>query len=572
MDFTFARPTSLPTWPKPMAKIASAAWRGLRQRFSIWSIVTLAVAVVVCVPLLMILITAFKPSGEVIQHIASTLLLQLLGNTAILVVGVGSCSLVLGVSLAWLTSMCDFPGRRLFSWALLLPMAVPAYVLAFTFIGLFDYTGPVQSLLRQASLPGLPDVRSVWGVILVLSLALYPYVYLLARNAFKTQGMRAMEAARSLGHGPFQGFFKVALPMARPWIVGGTMLVVMETLADFGAVSIFNFDTFTTAIYKAWFGFFSLPAAAKLSLPLILLAFTALTVEGRSRARMGYTVMGSGRSSANSFALGSPGKYLATAYASIILMLAFLIPAGQLIVWASRSFSVELDSRYFSLLTTTLMLGALSSILICLVSLMLSYTGTRIASPFLRNITRVSTLGYALPGTVLAVGIFMAVAGFDNVLDRIWSYLPGESRGPFLQGTMLVMVTGYMVRFLAVGHSSIDSSMQRVTRSLHETARLMGMKGFALIRKVYLPLLRGGVLTAAILVFVDVMKELPITLMTRSFGLGTLATKIFELTSEGEWERAALPAITLIVAGLIPVAILTRLSDENDDDRKPQEK
>jgi iron(III) transport system permease protein len=164
------------------------------------------------------------------------------------------------------------------------------------------------------------------------------------------------------------------------------------------------------------------------------------------------------------------------------------------------------------------------------------------------------------------------VAGFDSVLDQIWSYLPGRSRGPFLQGTMLVMVAGYMVRFLAVGHSSIDSSMQRVTRSLHETARLMGMKGFALIRKVYLPLLRGGVLTAAILVFVDVMKELPITLMTRSFGLGTLATKIFELTSEGEWERAALPAITLIVVGLIPVAILTRLSDENDDDRKPQEK
>lgn len=249
----------------------------------------------------------------------------------------GTGTVIPGVSLAWLTAACDFPGRRFFSWALLLPMAVPAHVLAFTFIGLFDYTGPVQSLLRKASLPVLPDIRSAWGVVFVLTLALYPYVYLLARNAFRTQGIRSLEAARSLGLGPVRGFFKVALPMARPWIVGGAMLVIMETLADFGAVSIFNLDTFTTAIYKAWFGFFSLPAAAKLSLPLILLAFTVLTIESRSRARMGYTVMGSGKPSNSSIVLSPSWKFAAAAYASLILMLAFLIPAGQLLVWASRS-------------------------------------------------------------------------------------------------------------------------------------------------------------------------------------------------------------------------------------------
>jgi len=533
----------------------------LRKMPDGWVLVTVMAAITVSLPLLAVALTALQPAGEVMEHIASTLLLRLLGNSAILVAGVGTGTLVLGVSLAWLTAACDYPGRRFFTWSLLLPMAVPAYVLAFTFLGLFDYSGPVQSMLRSLSLPALPSIRTPGGVVLVMSLALYPYVYLLTRNAFRTQGIRALEAASSLGHGHAGGFFKVALPMARPWIASGVMLVIMETLADFGAVSIFNFDTFTTAIYKAWFGFFSLPAAARLSMPLILFAFLVLTLEKRARARTAYSAMGHDQSSASRITLKAPWNYLATGYCVLVISLAFVVPAGQLAVWAAESFKEEFAASYTGLFTNTLILAALSSIVICTIALVISYTGRRHPGKGVGHLTRSATLGYALPGSVLAVGVFMAVAGLDRVLDRIWIFFSGSSHSLYLQGTMVVLILAYAVRFMAVGYSSIDSSMNRVTRSTHESARIMGVSGFGLLRRIYFPILRSGILTASILVFVDVMKEMPITLMTRPFGMSTLATKIFELTSEGEWERAALPAIALIIAGLIPVAILTRLSD-----------
>jgi len=539
----------------------SGAGTLLQRLPDLWVLVTVMAALVVSLPLFAVALVALQPAGEIMEHIASTLLLRLLGNSAILVAGVGTGTLILGVSLAWLTAACDYPGRKFFTWSLLLPMAVPAYVLAFTFLGLFDYSGPVQSFLRSLSLPALPSIRTAGGVVLVMTLALYPYVYLLSRNAFRTQGVRALEAASSLGHGHVGGFFRVALPMARPWIASGVMLVIMEALADFGAVSIFNFDTFTTAIYKAWFGFFSLPAAARLSLPLVLFAFIVLTLERRARARTAYSGMGHAQSPAGLITLKAPWNYLATGYSALILSLAFIVPAGQLSIWAVGSFKEEFAASYTGLFTSTLALAALSSAVICTVALVISFTGRRHSGKAVEHLTTSATLGYALPGTVLAVGMFMAVAGFDGVLDRVWIFFSGSSHGLFLQGTVIVLIVAYAVRFMAVGYSSIDSSMHRVTRSTHESARIMGVSGLGLLRRVYFPILRGGVLTASILVFVDVMKEMPITLMTRPFGMSTLATKIFELTSEGEWERAALPAIALIIAGLIPVAILTRLSD-----------
>lgn len=542
------------------------AW--LKKFLDGWILITVVAALTVALPLIAVTVMALQPTGEVMEHIASTLLLRLLGNSAILVVGVGTGTLVLGVSLAWLTASCNYPGSRFFAWSLLLPMAVPAYVLAFTFLGLFDYSGPVQSLLRSLSLPALPPIRSPGGVILVMTLALYPYVYLLTRNAFRSQGVRALEAASSLGHGHMGGFFRVALPMARPWIASGVMLVIMEALADFGAVSIFNFDTFTTAIYKAWFGFFSLPAAARLSIPLVLFAFIVLTLEKRARARTAYSGMGHSQSPAGLITLKAPWKYLATGYSTLILSLAFIVPAGQLAIWAVRSFKEEYTSSYTGLFTSTLTLAALSSSFICIIALVISYSSRRHPGKTVGHLTRTATVGYALPGSVLAVGVFMAVAGFDGVLDRVWILFSGSSPGLFLQGTVIVLVVAYAIRFMAVGYSSIDSSMHRVTRSTHESARLMGVSGLGLLRRVYFPILRSGILTASILVFVDVMKEMPITLMTRPFGMSTLATKIFELTSEGEWERAALPAIALIFAGLIPVAILTRLSDSGPASRK----
>jgi len=258
-------------------------------------LIACAIALCVAMPILVILASFFHPEPKIWQHIVDTLLGDLLRNTLLLCIGVLAATLVMGVGLAWLTAVCDFPGRNFFSWALMLPLAVPTYVLAFVFIGLFDFSGPVQTLLRanfSTNTDWFPNIRSAGGVILVMSLALYPYVYLLAKNAFKTQGIRALEVARILGHGQNKAFFKVALPMERPWIASGLMLVLMETLADFGAVSIFNFDTLTTGIYKAWFGFFSLPAAAQLSSILLLIVFLTIILEQQMRAKMRYTQVG----------------------------------------------------------------------------------------------------------------------------------------------------------------------------------------------------------------------------------------------------------------------------------------
>jgi len=534
-----------------------------RQFYDGWRLITLVVAALVVTPLSVVLLSWLTPAREIWSHLSSTLLSDLLINTFWLVTGVSTGTVLLGVSLAWLTAVCEFPGRKLFSWALLLPLAMPAYVLAFVSLGLFDFAGPVQSLLRDwfGSSAWFPDIRSTGGVITVLTLALYPYVYLLARNAFQTQGKRMLEAAEALGCGPWRAFFKVVLPMARPWIAGGTLLVIMESLADFGAVSIFNFDTFTTAIYKAWFGFFSLPAAAQLASCLVVLVFIIIVAEQKMRSRMRFSEARTATQSER-IVLHGVRRYLASGYATAVLAVAFLFPLLQLLRWSLEIFHEEFTARYLQLLWHSLSLGLSAALLICTCALLLAYTARRHPDLPTRSLVRVANLGYALPGTVLAVGIFIPLAAIDNSLITLANALFGLEIGQLLQGTLLIMLFAYLVRFMAAGFKAIDGAMHRVTPSIDEAARLAGLRGLNLLAKVHLPMLRSGLLTAFTLVFVDVMKEMPITLMTRPFGWDTLAVKIFELTSEGEWERAALPAVTLLFSGLLPIVLLMRKSEQ----------
>ena len=534
------------------------------QKPSGWQCLTLVVAFLVLAPLTVLVLSWLDPAWEIWQHLRQTLLSQLLLNTLKLVIGVSTGTLLLGVSLAWLTGACNFPGRKYFSWLLLLPLAMPTYVLAFVFLGLFDFSGPVQTQLRAWFGRGIwfPDIRSATGVILVMSLALYPYVYLLTCNAFRTQGKRAIEAAESLGCSPTEGFFRVALPMARPWIAGGATLVLMEALADFGAVSIFNYDTFTTAIYKAWFGFFSLSAAAQLSTLLVALVFILILLEQHLRKRMRFT-QSRVAPQAERIELCGAKKWLASSFCFSVLLIAFLLPALQLLTWSLNVFQQEFDSRYLSLLGRSLTLGICSALLITATALLLAYAIRRHQDRLTHNLVRVATLGYALPGTVLAVGIFIPLAKLDNFIIDTANHLFGLELPQLLQGTILIMLLAYLIRFMAAGFKSIDSAMHRVTSNIDEASRLMGLRGIRLLTKVHLPMLRGGIFTALTLIFVDVMKEMPITLMTRPFGWDTLAVKIFELTSEGEWERASLPALTLLLSGLIPIVLLMR-GTEND--------
>lgn len=520
-----------------------------------WRSASFLISLVTIIPLLVVLASFLRPQPEIWQHLFHHVLPDLLSNTAWLLLGVSIGSTMLGVSLAWLVAVCEFPGRRFFSWALMLPLALPAYVSAFAIIGLFDYTGPIQTLLRSSigDQAGLPAIRSRGGVIIVLCLSLYPYLFLLARNAFATQGRRALEVGQSLGLGPWRGFYKVALPMARPWLFGGLLLVLMETLADFGTVSVFNYDTFTTAIYKAWFGMFNMTAAAQLSSILVMLVLALALFEQLLQRNRRYYPTGGAR--LPRYQLSRPRAIAATCFAGSILALAFVLPVGQLIVWSYSVFASDFDARYPSFVWHSVLLSSLAALLVVISAFILNSTLRRTHDWPTKFATRFATLGYAIPGTVLAVGIYIPVAWFDQ---QMLAFFGNSTGGNFLRGTLLVMLLAYVARFLAAGFNPIESAMLRITRSQEEAAQSMGYRGWAMFRHLHWGMLRGSMFSAALLVFVDVMKEMPITLMTRPFGWDTLAVRVFEMTSEGQWDRAALPALALVLVGLLPVILLSK--------------
>lgn len=526
-----------------------------------WRLASLLPALLVAIPLLVVFAGWLQPESEVWRHLADTVLGDLVANTLYLLVGVGVGVLFLGVGLAWLTALCEFPGRRLFDWALMLPLAVPAYVLAFVALGLLDFSGPIQSGLRQLMGERLvfPEVRSGAGVVLVMTLVLYPYVYMLARSAFLSQGQGTMDAARVLGLGAWGAFFHVALPMARPAVAAGVSLALMETLADFGTVAVFNYDTFTTAIYKAWFGLFNLQAASQLASLLLIMVAAALLVERRFRGRARYHESGRGPAVRRIHLTGWK-RWGAVLLCALVLSVAFVVPLAQLIVWAWGSLSTHLDRRYLDLLLHTLSLGAMAAVITVCGALLLAFSRRYRRDALTAWAVSIATLGYALPGSVLAVGIMLTFTGVDNFLNLLLQFMGRVETGQILGGTLLALLLAYVVRFLAVAFGPVESALERIRPSLPEAARVLGADSGETLRRVYLPLLRPGLLTAALLVLVDVMKEMPATLLLRPFGWDTLAVRVYELTSEGEWELAALPAVTLVLAGLLPVIVLVRRS------------
>ena len=521
-------------------------------------LVALAISALAVTPILVILSAVLHPEEALWVHLIETTLPELALNTLLLSVGVAIGTGTLGTILGWLTASCDFPGRRFFSTALLLPMAVPAYVFAFVFLGLMDFSGPVQGLMYAWFDIRPFDVRSPATVCFVMTLALYPYVYVMAKTGFRTQGQRSLEAARILGCTPFTAFFKVALPLCRPWIATGILLVLMETLADFGAVSVFNFDTFTTAVYKAWYGFFSLQTAAQLASILVVIALVLLTGEQHMRKKMRFTQTGN---RATRIPLTGKKALWASILCTIVFILGFIAPAVQLLVWTFESFSIEFSSQYLEYIINTLLLGITAALVTTCGALVLAYVRRSNHSSVIQWIINSSTMGYALPGTVLAVGIFTPVAYLDNTYITFMQWITGAKATPLLQGTVITLLTAYLIRFMAAAYGAVNSNMQRITPSMDEASTLMNVTGWKMLIKVHLPQLHSGLLTAVLLVLIDVMKEMPITLMTRPFGWDTLAVKIYELTSEGEWERAALPALVLVCAGLLPVFLINNKSD-----------
>lgn len=507
------------------------------------------------VPILIVLLSWTQPVADIWTHMRQYVLPQVLKNTVILLLMVTLISGVIGTALAWVTSMYRFPGQRFFAWALMLPLAMPAYVLAFVTVGIVDFSGPLQTSLREFGFTtAIPSVRNVWGAGLVLSLAFYPYVYLLARQAFLSQGRRAIEAGQMLGLSRSKVFFRLALPQALPWVIGGLLLASMETLADFGAVSVFNVDTFTTAIYKAWFGFFSLTTAAQLAALLIGVVFIVVLFEQYWQAKRGNTVS---QGSSQRFEANKPAQWGMALLCILVFLIAFLIPFLQLLYWTALNFQQDFDARYIDFVTNSLMIASMTTIFIAFLAIIIAWVKRQYPDKSTKLMTTLANLGYVVPGTVLAVGIFIPIAWLDNQLIAF-----GITSAQFLSGSVIVMLLALSTRFMTVSFQPVDRQLQRLTVNQEAAAKLLSDSPYQRWRQVMLPVLSPGVLTGLLMGFVEVMKEMPITLMTRRQGWDTLAVRVFEMTSEGMWGRAALPSLLIVLVGLIPVWILLRQSDK----------
>lgn len=507
------------------------------------------------VPILIVLLSWTQPVADIWTHMRQYVLPQVLKNTVILLLMVTLISGVIGTALAWVTSMYRFPGQRFFAWALMLPLAMPAYVLAFVTVGIVDFSGPLQTALREFGFTtAIPSVRNVWGAGLVLSLAFYPYVYLLARQAFLSQGRRAIEAGQMLGLSRSKVFFRLALPQALPWVIGGLLLASMETLADFGAVSVFNVDTFTTAIYKAWFGFFSLTTAAQLAALLIGVVFIVVLFEQYWQAKRGNTVT---QGSSQRFEASKPAQWGMALLCTLVFLIAFLIPFLQLLYWTTLNFQQDFDARYIDFVTNSLMIASMTTIFIAFLAIIIAWVKRQYPDKSTKLMTTLANLGYVVPGTVLAVGIFIPIAWLDNQLIAF-----GITSAQFLSGSVIVMLLALSTRFMTVSFQPVDRQLQRLTVNQEAAAKLLSDSPYQRWRQVMLPVLSPGVLTGLLMGFVEVMKEMPITLMTRRQGWDTLAVRVFEMTSEGMWGRAALPSLLIVLVGLIPVWVLLRQSDK----------
>lgn len=524
-------------------------------------LVSCLIAGITLSPVLFILISGMNSEPEIWNHLKSFVLPELIVNTLILVAGVVGLTAFLGISLAWLTALHEFPGRKFFEKVLLLPLAIPTYVMAFIYIGLFDFSGPVQGFIRL-HLPGLapyfPEIRSAWGVILVISLAIFPYVLLMTSTGFKSMGQTVVEAALSLQAGKFSTLIRILIPMARPWIFGGLVLVFMETLADFGAVSVFNYDTFTTGVYKAWHGFFSINAASGLASVLVVVVLVLFLAESHLRKKQKFFNKGSQNPIKRTLLKGFP-SLAAVGFCFLILFLSFLIPLGQLGVWTLSSFSIEFSTHYGSLVYNTLGLGTMGMVFTMVMALVLTYCTRMNQDTKTFAVAKLSLAGYALPGTVLAVGMINILSVVDRTALQGLELLGISLSSPLFQGSLLMLPLCYMVRFITAGYNPLYANFTRITPSMDESARLLKVTGFKLFTRIHFPLIKPGLVTGSILVLVEIIKEMPVTLMLRPFGWDTLAIKIFELTSEGEWERAALPALTLVIAGIAPIIILARM-------------
>lgn len=526
----------------------------------------MAVALIVAGPLL-VLPLSFVGEGAAFGEIAAALLPQALAASAVLAAGVGVGTVLIGGGLAVLVTFYDFPGRRWLDWALVLPLAMPAYVLVFVLLGQYDPDGGLQTALRAVFGPGflLPEVRSAAGAITVLTLVLYPYVYVLGRAAFLSQSRDTLEAARSLGLSQGATIRRVALPLARPALAAGGALAVMEALADFGAVNLLNYRAMTDAIYRVWYGTFDRAGALHLASVLVTFTFTLVALERLLRGRARYHgALARGEAVVPRRLTGIRGA-LAALGPVLLLVVVLAAPLVQLTIWAIRSLGEGAGAAALTgAALNSLLLASVAAIVTVCAATLIAY-GRRTSPSRIGGVAaNLSSLGYAVPGTVVAVAVYTPLAWIDRRLAGGAESWLGIDLPLLFTGTMLGLVLAYLVRFHALALSAVTTRMERIEPALDDAARSLGADHPRVLNDIHVPLLWPGILTAGLLVFVEVMKELPVTALLRPLGGDTLAVTVWEATKDSRFDTAALPALLIVAVGLVPVIGLVRLSRAGD--------
>ena len=529
-----------------------------------WALGAFLVAGLVILPVTAILYLAFNPEENIWPHLIDTMLPRYVANTLQLMLGVGSGVFLIGVATAWLVTMCRFPGRKYFEWALLLPLAMPGYVVAYVYTDLLEYAGPVQTALRALfgwqlkSDYWFPEIRTTGGAILMLSLVLYPYVYLLTRAAFLQQSICVLEAGRVLGRTPWQCFWSIALPLARPAIVIGLALAMMETLNDFGTIDFFGVHTLTAGVFDVWMEMGNLGGAAQISLVMLLFVIALLWIEKSSRRGQKYHSTTTKYKAIHGFDLTGPARTGAVLLCALPILLGFVIPAATLFYYAALNWEQSWTADYFTYARNSLLLSGIAAIVAVLIGLFLAYALRLHNNRALKAAARLANIGYAMPGAVLAIGVLIPFARFDNAVDAFMRDAFGISTGLMLSGTAVAIIFAYSVRFLTVGMGGVETALLKVTPHMDDAARTLGERPMGVLRRVHLPLIKSGLLGGGILVFVDGMKELPATLILRPFNFDTLATFVYQFASDELLEESALGALTIVAAGILPVILLSR--------------
>ncbi|GGF21059.1 iron(III) ABC transporter permease [Halobacillus andaensis] len=540
-------------------------FRKLPGYMNTWTLLTMIIVVLILLPNITILISFFTEKAENWAHIQEFILPNLIKNTSLLIIFTGILAIMMGTSLAWLVSAYDFPFKNFFKWALILPLAIPPYIAGYTYNGILNYTGVIQKTLRNTW--GIEvnqkyfDILNLPGAVFIFTLFLFPYVFMITRGFLQNQSASLVENARLLGRGPFSIFFRVVLPVSRGAIVGGASLVLLEVLNDYGVVQYFGVPTFSTAIFQTWFGMGDLNAAIKLSATLMFIVFFILVIEKFLRGRKKYSYTTTKVRPLKPIKLTKSKAWTAFSYCVIIFALGFLIPFIQLIAWMFLTFEKMMSSTFIELVWNSLFVSLVGAAMITVFAVIIANFARMHQSFISKAPARVTILGYSIPGAVIAVGISTVFIEIDNLLFNFYE-MAGLDASLFISTSLFMLISAYVIRFLAVGFNSIEAGFDKVGNKFTEASRMLGMNVTKTFFKVDLRMIKGPLISGFILAFIEIIKELPLTLILRPFNFDTLSTKAYQYASDEQIHEASLASIIIVVVSAIAIYVFHKVLEK----------